>query len=145
MWNRSKRIRSSTEEKSTVSRPEVLTSSPDLVPLARRWKWVLDFINPSFRLTFCPRQLHCSVTTQAGDTLIIGWPPPIATRLHRATGWSARQWSWEYPLGFIERLVGQPSATKAASGDWLVISAWVGNHLSSNGGVKFAGLILAFM
>ena len=32
-----------------------------------------------------------AVTTQAGDTLIIGWPPLIATRLHRATGWSARQ------------------------------------------------------
>ncbi len=30
-------------------------------------------------------------TTKAGDTLIIGWPPLIATRLHRVTGWSARQ------------------------------------------------------
>lgn len=31
------------------------------------------------------------VTTQAGNTLIIGWPRLIASKLHRATGWSTRQ------------------------------------------------------
>ena len=30
-----------------------------------------------------------------GNNFTFGWPPFIATRLHRATGWSARQWSWE--------------------------------------------------
>ncbi len=40
---------------------------------------------------FCSPPVSKAVTTQAGNTLIIGWPSLIATRLHRATGWSARQ------------------------------------------------------
>ena len=72
---------------------------------------------PSF-----PRRIQqAGVTTQAGNTLIIGWPPPIATRLHQATGWSmklritsrfhrAPDWSALGNKGRIERLVGQLSS-----------------------------------